>query len=417
MDLNRFIECEMVAALGCTEPSSIACAGLTAAHQLGETVEKIELTVDPRIYKNCYAVGIPHSGHKTGIKWAAAIGANLEVNAKKLECFKSINDKALKNAQHLVENDKVFVKIDKKRDGLFIDFRVFGKNSSASCLIEGTHTNIIEIRKNSKIIFKQKKGSSSSQNEARVWAHHLSIEKMISLIKGMDKTLRKKIREGASLNLEIARHGETLFPKSFIKMISADAMAHSSGLVCCGVYARMNGEDFPVMSIAGSGNKGITCSIPILELERTKKLDPKIVEEALALAVLVSSKTTEELGTLSAVCGCSNAAGIGLACALVYLMGGDAKQISYAINNMVGNVTGMICDGAKIGCALKTMTSVDAAFRSATLALNNLGIPPADGIVGKSGEASLKNLGTIAKKGMMATDLEILKIMEEKLRC
>jgi L-cysteine desulfidase len=282
-------------------------------------------------------------------------------------------------------------------------------------LIENTHTNITETRKNSKIIFKQKKGAVSSQNEARTWAHRLSIEEMISIVKRMDGSLRKRIREGALLNLAMAKHGETLFPKSFVEMMSTEAMTHSAGLVCCGVFARMSGEDLPVMSIAGAGNKGITCAIPILELERERKLNGHLVEEALALAALVSSKITEELGTLSAVCGCSNAAGIGLACALVYLMGGNVKQISYAINNMVGNVTGMICDGAKIGCALKTMTSVDAAFRSATLALNNLGIPKADGIVGENGAESLRNLGTIAKKGMIATDLEILKIMEEKL--
>jgi len=118
------------------------------------------------------------------------------------------------------------------------------------------------------------------------------------------------------------------------------------------------------MSVAGSGNKGIVCSVPLTVLEEERNVGAKKVEEALVLSMLFTSKTTEELGTLSAVCGCANAAGIGLACGLVYLQDGGDREISFAINNMVGNVTGMICDGAKIGCALKTMTSVDAAFRA-----------------------------------------------------
>jgi L-cysteine desulfidase len=139
------------------------------------------------------------------------------------------------------------------------------------------------------------------------------------------------------------------------------------------------------------------------------------VEEALALSMLFTSKTTQELGTLSAVCGCANAAGIGLACGLVYLQDGGDREITFAINNMVGNVTGMICDGAKIGCALKTMTSVDAAFRASALAMSGIGIPFSDGIVGHTGSESLANLGRIAKDGMTHTDDEILRIMEEKL--
>jgi L-cysteine desulfidase len=238
---------------------------------------------------------------------------------------------------------------------------------------------------------------------------------MLEIVKSLDSEARKKLREGLGQNLKIAKHGLTLFPKPFVKMIEADPLTRIAGLVCAGVYARMWGEDFPVISVAGSGNKGIVCSVPITILEKDWNIDPKKIEEALALAILFTSKVTFELGTLSAVCGCSNAAGIGLACALVYLKGGGKNEISYAINNMVGNVTGMICDGAKIGCALKTMTAVDAAFRAMLLAINGIGIPVEDGIVGRTGSESLRHMGKIAKEGMQKTDEEILKIMESKL--
>jgi L-cysteine desulfidase len=169
------------------------------------------------------------------------------------------------------------------------------------------------------------------------------------------------------------------------------------------------------MSLSGSGNKGIVCAVPIEVAADAWGASRAAREEALALAALVTSLTTHHLGTLSAVCGCSNAAGIGLAAGLVQLQGGSAEQVSLAVNNMVGNVTGMVCDGAKIGCALKTMTAVDAAFRASTLALAGIGIPASDGIVGGDGIRSLHNLGRIATRGMVSVDREILDIMREKM--
>ena len=198
-------------------------------------------------------------------------------------------------------------------------------------------------------------------------------------------------------------------------MAKEDPLTRVSRLVCAGVYARMCGENFTVMSLAGSGNKGIVCAVPLVRYGLEVNRPPELIDEALALACLVTSSTTHHLGALSAVCGCSNAAGIGLAAGVVHLEGGGPEEISAAVTNMVGNVTGMICDGAKIGCALKTMTSVDAAFRSASLALSGITIPVTDGIVGEDGAGSLANLGRIATTGMVAVDDAVLSIMQAKL--
>lgn len=242
------------------------------------------------------------------------------------------------------------------------------------------------------------------------------MRQIIKKAKSLSKKQRETVLNGATENLKIAMHGFELLPKTFFGIKRANASAKTAGLVGAGVYARMWGESFLVVSIAGSGNKGIVISVPLIVLQDEWKLSRKKIEEALLIAMLVTSKTTYELGTLSAVCGCSNAAGIGLACAIVHLKGGGSKEMSLAVGNMVGNLTGTICDGAKIGCAMKTMTSVDAAFRSATLALNGIGIPPEDGIVGRNGAESLKNMGFIAKRGMIKTDGEILEIMKKKLQ-
>lgn len=423
MDLIDYLNEEWVPALGCTEPASIAYAGSVACEQLPGRVVRAAVTVDPRIYKNCYSVGIPHSGHKTGIKWTAAIGCFLKNSKSKLECFRNIDDNVLRQAKALIDSDNIEIKIDRAKDNLYVDFVVTDGKAEGRCVIEGAHTNVTGVwrdgeltglprPRNRPVVPDPRNGTHAP---AREWAASLKTVDMLKIVKDMDKDARAKIKNGSKLNIKICEHGLKLFPEQFVKMTETDPISKIAGLVCAGVYARMWGEDLPVMSVAGSGNKGITCTVPLILLQKEWNIDDKRLEEALALAMLFTSKTTVELGTLSAVCGCSNAAGIGLACALVYLKGGGKKEISYAINNMVGNVTGMICDGAKIGCALKTMTAVDAAFRAATLAMSGIGIPVEDGIIGKTGSDSLANIGKIAREGMIKTDDEILKIMETKL--
>lgn len=178
----------------------------------------------------------------------------------------------------------------------------------------------------------------------------------------------------------------------------------------------MSGEGYVVMSLAGSGNKGITATVPILLWGRETGYTDERIGRALALSCLVTAATTPRLGRLSTVCGVSNAAGIGIAVALVDLQDGDAEARHRAVNNMVGNVAGMICDGAKIGCGMKAMTAVDAAFRSASLALAGVGIPASDGIVGADAAQSFDHLERIAGSGMQAMDDAILRIMQDKLR-
>jgi len=170
-----------------------------------------------------------------------------------------------------------------------------------------------------------------------------------------------------------------------------------------------------VMTAGGSGNKGITCSVPVLLWGRERGVPRERLDEALALAVLVTSAATHHLGSLSAICGSSNAAGLGVAAGVVWLEGGGVEEISRAATNMVGNVAGTICDGAKIGCGLKALTAVDAAARCAQLALSGMAIPETDGIVGADGPSSLANLGRLARGGGPALDREIIAIMRAKL--
>ena len=415
MKFSEYLSKEWVPALGCTEPASIALAAATAAHHFKNPVDRIELTVDARIYKNCYAVGIPNSGHKTGILWAVAIGANLPNAELGLESFHLVNEGIIASSQKLIDLNNISVTVDTEDPNLLIDCKVFSGNESGRTVIKNFHTSIVIIERNGIIERDDAACEVKPPDNIREKIANLSIGEMIDLARSIEAEDRERLREGIAMNRKIAEHGLTLFPRDFVRMTTEDNTARASALVCGGVYARMWGEEMPVMSLSASGNKGITASVPMSVRGETCLIPAQTVDEALALACLVTSATTHHLGTLSAVCGCSNAAGIGLAAGLVLMNGGAIKEIELAINNMVGNVTGMICDGAKIGCALKTMTAVDAALRASSLAMSGVGIPVSDGIIGKDGAMSLANMGKIATLGMISTDSEILKIMNEKL--
>ena len=414
MRFEHYLNQECRLALGCTEPACIAYAASNAARLVPGTVRRVRLVCDPRIYKNCYAVGIPHSEHRTGIKWALAIGALLPDPSLKLECFRQTTPEILTEAGRLVEEGRVEVEVDMGRERLWVDCTVETDGGLGRAVVEGAHTHLTVLQRNGEPVPFDAEPACSSTERVGLELAKMSFEDLVALARSISHEDRRRLREGAELNLAISRHGLSLFPAPF-RMRMGDDISRSSRLVCAGVYARMCGEDFVVMSVAGSGNKGIVCTVPLLVWGREIAALEEEIDEAMALACLVTTLTTEYLGTLSAVCGCSNAAGMGLAAGLVLLEGGGAGEISLAINNMVGNVTGMVCDGAKMGCALKTMTAVDAAFRAATLAMCGVGIPVSDGIVGPDGFASLRNMGQIAIQGMTQVDQEILRIMVEKM--
>ena len=415
MLFSEFLAEECKPALGCTEPAAIAFAASSAARLGSGAIRSIHLICDPRIYKNCYAVGIPQSEHKVGIRWALAIGSLLPDPGLGLECFCQVTPDIVEQASQLLRQEAIFVEVDSTQDHLSIDCRIGRESGSCRAVIDREHTRLVRLERDGTALPLHVREVNRTSSIRETLAA-LSFTELIELARSLTDWDRAQLQKGAEWNLAIAQQGLALFPERFVQMAGEDPLTRISRLVCAGVYARMWGEDFTVMSLAGSGNKGIVCSVPLLLWGREHNHPKAAVEEALALACLVTSSTTYHLGTLSAVCGCSNAAGIGLSAGLVLLEGGTTEDISRAVNNMVGNVTGMICDGAKIGCAMKTMTAVDAAFRSMSLALSGIGIPFSDGIVGKDGQQSLINLGRIATTGMRSADAEILSIMQGKLR-
>jgi len=424
MNLTEYLAAEWKPALGCTEPAAVALAACLAAGQgqgEGQTRGRGEphmarLVLDARTYKNCHAVGIPNSGKKTGVLWALALGAVLTEDQLGLQIFESVTPEALNQAARLLDRGAVHVEVDASRTELYIDCTVASAGGVGRAVMEREHTRLVRLEADGvavPVTAAQTRPEATARIREQVGA--MPLVDLVALAGTLTEADRLRLREGVALNLAMAEHCIGHLPEGFVPGATADPWLRIPRLVSAGVLGRMSGEPLTVMSLAGSGNKGITVAVAMSLWARQAGHSEARMEEALALACLLTTATTYRLGTLSAICGASNAAGIGIAAGLVHLGGGTPAKMDLAIHNMVGNLAGLICDGAKIGCAMKAMTGVEAAFRSATLALAGFGIPETDGIVGHSGEASLVNLGRLAQHGMIGVDTEILDIMQAKL--
>ena len=415
--MTEILAAEWRPSLGCTEPAAVAWAAALASAQGAGPIRRVRLVCDPRTYKNCYAVGLPNAGQATGILMALALGAHLPDGSLGLRSFEGIDAGVLAGAQTLLAAHAVEVEVDRQEPNLRVEVTVQRETGMGRAVLEREHTHLARLERDGILV-----GGAEAESLAprpaspREAVAALSIQALMDLALTLTPEDRARLREGMAMNLAMAQQALEDMPQGFKAPWGQDAQGRLSRLVSAGVYARMSGVSRPVMTLAGSGNKGITVTVPVTLWAREAGHTEARAEEALALACLMTTAATWHLGTLSAICGAANAAGIGVASALVFLEGGTASQVGLAIANMVGNLAGMICDGAKIGCALKTMTGVDAAFRSAQLALAGMGIPATDGIVGEDGETCLANLGRIAQRGMAGVDEEILAIMQEKLQ-
>jgi L-cysteine desulfidase len=414
MNITDLLDAEWRPALGCTEPAAVAWAAALAAGQAGGKAKKVGLVCDPRTYKNCYAVGIPNSGNRSGILMALALGTLAPDPSLGLKVFEANTEETVAAAQGLIAGKALSVEVVRGHPELLIAVEVESNLGTGRAVIERDHSALTRLEANGKLVGgSDVEGSAGPPSQIRESLAKLSFAERLEMARSISKPDRERLQEGIRYNVAIAERGMELLPKDFG---AVEMPARLSRMVAAGVFARMSGEPLPVMSLAGSGNKGITASVPIALWGRKEGHSEAQVEEALALACIMTSAVTYQLGTLSAICGAANAAGIGIATALVVLEGGGEDRVDLAINNMVGNLAGMICDGAKIGCAMKTMTGVDAAFRAAQLAMAGVGIPATDGILGADGKTSIANLGLLAKSGMKNVDEVVLQIMQEKIK-
>lgn len=407
---------EIICALGCTEPSAVALAVAKARETLGEEPDSIQLQVSGNILKNAMNVGIPGTNLK-GIEIAAALGCVAGNADCGLEVLKGIKESHIHQAQEMLRLGKIEIVLKDCEERLYISARCIKGNKNAETVIEKYHTNISSVCKNDKVIYLRQKENTRQETQN---SYHLTFSEIWDFVQTCKLSQLQFLEEVIRVNSRIAEEGlqnpygmgvgKHLSDQSRI-MQNTDFQTCVVSYVSAAADARMAGCPLPVMATTGSGNQGLTASLPVIAAARWLRSDEEHLYRALALSELVTIHVKEYIGKLSALYGCAIAASIGSACGITYLLGGSYEHMEHAIKNMVADISGLICDGAKAGCALKIATSIAGAIQCAHLALEGVEVPDRDGIVCGSVEDTVHNLGNLGNSGMRTTDHVILDMM------
>ncbi len=422
---------EVAPALGCTEPSAVALSAAAAASLLiGELIDTIEVWLDPNIYKNALGVAIPGTRGEYGIELAAALGAFIGDPQLGLEVFQPVDDNALVRAKEFVRGHGVTTHLMEEKKGIYIRTCVGAGTSRAEALVEGSHDNITRLELNGNAVndnplVSRSAGTQNMLAGLEEWLSRLSLEELIALLDELDNDDLDFIREGIHFNTALAEYGLKFGPGLGIgcalKRLVGEGLLKKVMILAARIMtsaasdARMAGVKLPAMSSAGSGNHGLTAILPIWAVrEYITCDDEERILRAIALSHIITAYVKSHTGRLSAVCGCSVAAGAGAAGGITYLMNGTIHHIAGAITNLIEDLAGVICDGAKAGCSLKLATAAGTAVQSALFALHGIDVKSTDGIVASTPEQTMKNVGELSTKGMIETDRTILQIMIKK---
>ncbi|MFO7735539.1 MAG: L-serine ammonia-lyase, iron-sulfur-dependent, subunit alpha [bacterium] len=428
MKAERFIEIckkEVIPALGCTEPIAVALAAAVSRENIGKEPEKTKVFLSGNVMKNGMGVGIPGTG-MVGLKIAAALGIIGGDPSKNLELLYDISGEDIEKAKKILLDGKISIGVKEDVGKLYIEAVCYEKDNSARTVICGNHTNIVLAEYNGSVIFQKNCDTfvkNSSEKNEKDTKYGMTVRSIWDFIHSVPLSNIEYINEGAEMNREIGleglrgdyglRVGKTLRRNCDKGYLKDDLSNWAMALTAAASDARMAGSTLSVMSNSGSGNQGITAMLPVLAVAEKLNCGKEKTTRALYLSNLIAIHLKEFMARLSALCGVVTAAS-GAACGITYLMDGDFNQIGYTIKNMIGNISGMICDGAKAGCALKVSTAVSASLQSVFLAMENIEISEYDGIIEKDIEKTIKNLALISSEGMETTDKVILDIMSCK---
>ena len=404
-------------ALGCTEPIALAFSTANAATKAEGNLEKIKIRVNRNIYKNGLRVGIPGT-NKTGLYVAAALGYLIGEPEKELEVIESVSEEDVKKAEKLINEKKVEIEIAEGIERLFIETIIYTDKSLVRAITLDKHLNIIQIEKSDDL--KSYKIPEKESKPSQLDIKNYSFKDILEFADKVNLDDLSIIKRGIKLSYEIIEKGRkrgTSLGASLQKMIddgvTKDNMINRAQiLVATASEARMSGCKKAVMSNSGSGNQGLTAFLTILGVAEIKEISEEKLYRSLVVSNLVTMYIKSYLGVLSAMCGAVVAAGTASSVATVYLLDGDRKKAFRAAKNVLGVLTGIICDGAKTGCAYKASLGAKWAVESALLAFDGTSIPSNNGVLADNFEDMIKNLSTV-NKGMLSTDESIMEIMLE----
>lgn len=414
------VQCEVVPAIGCTEPIAVALCVAKATETLGVKPEKINVLLSANILKNAMGVGIPGTG-MIGLPIAVALGALIGKSEYQLEVLKDSTSAAVEEGKRFIDEKRINIALKENiAEKLYIEVCCEAGNDKSVAVIAGGHTTFIYIGRNDEVFLNKENECSSEEKEQTV---ELNLRKVYDFAMTTPLDEIRFILDTARLNKAAAERsfkgdyghglGKMLRGTYEHKVLGDSVFSHILSYTSGACDARMAGAMIPVMSNSGSGNQGISATLPVLVYaEENGKSEEELIR-ALMLSHLTVIYIKQSLGRLSALCGCVVAA-TGSSCGITWLMGGSYNQVAYAVQNMIANLTGMICDGAKPSCALKVTTGVSTAVLSAIMAMENRCVTSVEGIIDEDVDQSIRNLTRIGSQGMNETDKLVLEIMTGK---
>jgi L-cysteine desulfidase len=411
---------QVTPALGCTEPGAVAYAVAKAKEILDDEVKKLNITVNTNILKNGLGVGIPGTDER-GIVFAAALALVIGKSEYVLEVLKDTNKDSIQKAHDIVNSKIINLELDKDADSLYISVEAFGRKDKSKVIIKDAHTNIVFQSKNDEILMNndyplpEQAKESNPSNEIKYKIKKFSFDNLIDFANNVPLNNILFIQDGIDMNLLLADVGLNdnigIGMGKYLNKNVSNVYSKAKAYTAAASEARMSGYPLPVMSSAGSGNHGLVAITPISVIGNDLEKSREKIIRSVTLSHLVTIYVKVQIGALSPVCGCGVAAGVGCAAGLTYLRDGNINQIKNSIKTMIAGVTGMICDGAKLGCSYKLAIAVDSAVDASNMALEDIFIPSDNGILSESAEKTIENLAEISNVGMKNTDSTILNIM------
>lgn len=412
---------EVVPAIGCTEPVAVALCTAKATETLGTCPTEIDACLSANILKNAMGVGIPGTD-MIGLPIAIALGAIAGKSAYGLEVLKDSGPEDVEKGKELIASNAVHISLKENiEEKLYIEVVCKGESGSVTAVISGGHTNFVYLEKNGEALLDTR---PACKREAEVGEVDLNMRKVFDFATTAPLEEIRFILEARNLNKAAAERsfngsyghelGKTLrYSPSEQNVLGNNTFTHILSYTSAACDARMAGAMIPVMSNSGSGNQGIAATLPVVVYAEDNCKSEEELIRALTLSHLTAIYIKQNLGKLSALCGCVVAA-TGSSCGITYLMGGGYDQVADAVQNMIANLTGMICDGAKPSCALKVTSGVATAVFSAILAMEGKCVSSVEGIIENDVDLSIRNLTQIGSKGMNETDKMVLDIMTHK---
>ncbi len=413
---------EVVPALGCTEPIAVALASAFAAETLGAKPERIVVFVSANLLKNGMGVMVPGTG-EMGLQIAAAAGALGGRSSLGLECLSTLTPEQAAEAREMINAGRIQLELADNNLLLYCRVTVFGAGHSASAELMDSHSNLVAAWRDDVKVYEKPESGPAQGGEAGEWPlslkaiHEFAVSAPVQEIEFIldASRMNRAVAEEGLANKYGLGVGKSMDAQTRQKILADDMPTFAIKLTAAAADARMAGVMMPVMSNSGSGNQGLTCTMPVVACAiRLEKSDEELAR-ALIMSHLTAIHIKHHLGRLSAHCGAMVAA-TAAACGIAMLMGGGQKEMEMTVRNMVGNVAGMICDGAKSSCALKVASAVGAGIQAAMLAMQGSSVPGNEGIVAEDIEACIVNLGKLGSEGMRETDRVILNIMLNKNR-